>query len=143
MCFSLLRIKGIMTMAKKLKALLVEDDIICLKSQQRLIENQGIDVDTATSASQALSLLNDQSFDILSDHYDIIFMDILLPDIDGDRLTEFLRKEENRTTPIIAVTSHVAPDITKRFKKMGITDVIFKPMNDDVLKKMLKKYMLT
>lgn len=123
--------------------LLVEDDSICQKSEKRMIEALGFHVDVAGTASDALNLLNSDSLDILSKGYNIIFMDILLPDIDGDRLTEFLRKSEGQsTTPIIAVTSHVTPKSTEKFQAMGITDVIFKPMTPEILKKMLLKYQL-
>lgn len=136
--------KRYLSMDKKtLRALLVEDDAICQRTQKKIIETYGFHVDVASTASEALNLLNNDSMDVLSSGYDIIFMDILLPDIDGDRLTEFLRKsEEQIKTPVIAVTSHIMPQSEEKFQAMGITDVISKPMTPEILKEMLIKYQL-
>jgi DNA-binding response OmpR family regulator len=71
-------------------------------------------------------------------------MDIGLPDINGDVLTEVIRQTEEaaKLIPIIAVTGRdISEEDKKLYMEMGITDIILKPMTRKLLEFVLSKYM--
>ncbi|MBN1684863.1 MAG: response regulator [Gammaproteobacteria bacterium] len=127
---------------QKFKVLLVEDEPICRYTEKHILEEYGCLVQTAKTAQEAFELVNSLNVDLLEKQYDFIFMDIGLPDINGDYVTEMIRKTEEWTkpVPIIAVTSYSAPKDKKRFSEKGITDIIIKPLSMTKLKNVLKKY---
>jgi len=127
----------------KSRVLLVEDEPISQKSEKDLLETCGFVVDVASNATEGLDLLHDRVFHPFEKGYDAIFMDIVLPDINGDVLTEVIRQTEEtaRFIPIIAVTGReLSPEDRQLFAKMGITDVIIKPMTNEDLNSILEKY---
>jgi len=71
--------------------------------------------------------------------YDLILMDISMPNMDGLQATGVLRGQPgpNAATPIIALTAHALPDEQERFRAAGMADVLIKPISmtqlDDVL----------
>lgn len=71
--------------------------------------------------------------------YDVILMDIQLPDISGNEVTKRIRVTD-KTTPIIAQTASKTPDETDLSLEAGCTDVLIKPFSIDDLSLMLKKY---
>lgn len=126
------------------RVLLIEDELISQKSEKLLLEACGFIVDVASNATEGLDLLHDQEFNHpFEKGYDAIFMDIMLPDINGDALTEVIRQTEEtvKSTPIIAVTGReLSQEDRKLFTKMGITDVIIKPMTNESLNAIISKY---
>jgi CheY-like chemotaxis protein len=127
----------------KSRVLLVEDEPVSQISQQNLLETCGFMVDVASNATEGLDLLHDRAFNPFERGYDAIFMDIVLPDINGDVLTEVIRETEEtaKFIPIIAVTGReLSPEDRQLFAKMGITDVIIKPMTKEDLDSILSKY---
>jgi CheY-like chemotaxis protein len=133
-----------MRLKEKHRALLVEDELISQKAQKKMLEDFGFKVDVASTATEGLDLLHEIAFKPFERGYDVIFMDIGLPDIKGDVLTEVIRQTEEQVKliPIIAVTGRKITDADKEFfAKMGITDIIIKPMTSDTLKLVLSKYL--
>src|SRR5690348_3172575 len=86
---------------EKVRALLIEDQAVARKVGVKLLAQCNCIVDAASNGVEALQLLTENG-------YDIIFMDIGLPDTDGLSLTETIRKAEgrNKTVPIIVLTAH-------------------------------------
>jgi CheY-like chemotaxis protein len=126
----------------KLKALLVEDEQICRLSEKRLLEDCGFTVDAAETAVSALDLLNESVLSDIEDSYDIVFMDICLPDIEGHKVTDVIRKTEDKikAIPIVAVTAHADPEEVEGYFKTGITDIIEKPLTKQNVQDILTKY---
>lgn len=129
--------------ADKYRVLLVEDEPISQKSEKILLEACGFIVDVASSATEGLDLLHYRAFHPFEKVYDAIFMDIVLPDINGDVLTEVIRQTEEsiKFIPIIAVTGQeLSAEDRQIFIKMGITDVMIKPMTKESLDSIISKY---
>lgn len=126
----------------KLKVLLVEDDLICQQAEKEILAKHHCEVETAKTAREALELINHLHVDVLAKQYDFIFMDIGLPDINGDYVTEMIRKTEEwvKPIPIIAVTGHGSPQDKERFLKKGISYVIVKPLTSQKLACLFKKF---
>jgi signal transduction histidine kinase/DNA-binding response OmpR family regulator len=85
-----------------------------------------------TMVANGKELLNDLDSNI----YNIILMDIRMPEIDGIQATEIIRRsvrEEIRKIPIIALTATIAKDEIDRCKQSGIESIILKPFSEESL----------
>lgn len=106
----------------KLNILLVEDDKICQLSQQLLLTDMGHIVDIANSGITATNLITKP--------YDLIITDIGLSDLNGNQLAKIIRKSDNnRLTPIIALTAHLFEENKTQYLDSGINMILHKPMN--------------
>ena len=114
--------------------LVVEDNPvnqIVLKSQ---LQRMGLEVDVAENGQVALDLFNDSS------DYNIIFMDLQMPVMDGIECTETIR-EINEEIPIIAVTANVTDLDKSNCKKCGMNGFLPKPLQRDELISELDKWL--
>lgn len=105
------------------RVLLVEDHDIVRKVEAMILKQLSLSVDAVNSGSQALAFLARNT-------YDVILMDIGLPDIDGLTLTETIRLTDNRNqkTPIIALTAHADDEYKSRAAAVGMNGFLVKPM---------------
>jgi len=110
------------------KVLLAEDNIINQKLAVKMLADAGFDVDTANSGTEALKKLQDKKFDI-------VLMDIQMPDMDGFMVTTEIRKSDLpfSNIPIIAITAHAIPGYKEKCLEAGMNDFISKPVSADAL----------
>ena len=109
--------------------LIVEDNDINRKVLCAYLDHDHISLTIAENGSQAVSLFNKAK-------YDLILMDIAMPEMDGIQATRKIRKKENGSllrTPIIAVTASDPYNNKDIFYKAGIDDFVAKPINPDIL----------
>ena len=122
----------------KIKALVAEDNPINMKLITTTLKNMGIEADTANNGLEAFN-----KYSMYPDKYDVIFMDIQMPIMDGIEATqeilEFEEEEELSHTPIIAVTANVLKGDKERFLGSGMDDYISKPINKEELKRVLEQ----
>lgn len=109
-----------------IKILVAEDNAL----NQMLIKIQlnefGFDVDIAENGKVAIEKLRDN-------HYDIVLMDIQMPEMNGIETTKYIRNELKSSIPIIALTADVtSPDI-KKSRAIGMNDYLSKPIDDKLL----------
>jgi two-component system, OmpR family, aerobic respiration control sensor histidine kinase ArcB len=119
--------------------LLVEDDEICTMVGQNTLRNMGHKVDGAMTGSEALEKA-------LSKRYDLIFMDIGLPDIDGKEVTRKIRVAEKITNihvPIVALTAHADPDFKEICIESGMDAVISKPISKEQVENVIRAFVPT
>ncbi|MEM6765308.1 MAG: response regulator [Bacteroidota bacterium] len=116
------------------KILVVEDNPVNQLIIARNLSNYGFEVQVADHGGEAISLLQEQPFDI-------IFMDINMPVMDGIRATRIIRQEINDSIPIISVTSNVFESEKRRYQEVGMDDYLHKPFRRDQLIKMVKKHL--
>jgi len=116
---------------RKKKVLIVDDEIQCLSAMEIMLKSDGNEVTTACSGTEALARLKLEEFDL-------IFMDVSMPYIDGIEVTKMIREEEKGTgkhTPIIALTGHGYDSDIARFKEAGMDMWLIKPaVYDDLVK---------
>jgi amphi-Trp domain-containing protein len=107
-----------------MKALVVEDDRLNLKYIVHVLKKHGICHDIAHTGADALERL-------AAAHYDVVLMDIKLPDIYGDEVIAGVRARagRNRTTPVIAVTAYALAGDRERFLAAGANDYLSKPFD--------------
>jgi len=120
----------------EVKILLVEDNQVVQRIQSSLLNSFGCKIDIAETGEQALELY-------APDKYDLIFMDIGLPDIAGDVVAKLIRKLEQSSstpTPIIALTAHVSENAALAHVSCGINDTLQKPLSRDQAQRMINRY---
>lgn len=117
---------------RKLKVLLVEDDNIIQIVHSSYLEKLGCDVDIVGLGKEALVKINNQ--------YDIIFMDMGLPDIDGTILVKEFRKKTGKHVPIIAITGYSSETSREDYLAAGTDDIAIKPVFLEQLESLLGKY---
>lgn len=84
----------------------------------------------------------EQAVEILkSEHFDLIFMDIQMPRMDGVEATQLIRKELAINTPIIALTANAFQHNIDHYLAAGMNDFIVKPYLEKDFKKILRKYL--
>ncbi len=107
---------------KSLKILLVEDNAMVQYMMKHIIKNFGATLNIAGSGGIALENLE-------KNHFDIILLDIGLPDYDGIELAKKIRQELKLNIPIIAITAHETKDYSYECENIGINSIIEKPIN--------------
>ncbi|NVK22101.1 MAG: two-component sensor histidine kinase BarA [Kangiellaceae bacterium] len=116
--------------------LAVDDNPANLRLVSTLLEDLGINVDTAESGMQAVSLSKDKV-------YDAILMDIQMPEMDGLEATRTIRANRtNIKTPIIALTAHAMANEREQLLEAGMDDYMTKPVSEQDLVNMLVKWTL-
>lgn len=120
---------------EKYKILLVEDLPIAQISATLVLKKLNCDVDVAENGMRALELVN-------SKLYELIFMDIGLPDIDGVMVAKKIRETAclNASTPIIALTAHQEGTYKTQCYEAGMNDFLTKPLTEEIGKYYLDKY---
>jgi PAS domain S-box-containing protein len=110
-----------------LKILLAEDDLSNQLVARRLLEKQGHAVTCVVTGKEALQA-------IVDDRFDLIFMDVQMPEMDGIEATMEIRKDERfNELPVIALTAHAMAGDKERFIEAGMDDYISKPIETEEL----------
>lgn len=118
---------------KPVKVLLIEDDNISQKVQSYMLSILGCEVDHAENGEIALRKLDDS--------YDLVFVDVRLPDLSGFDLVEIIRTKKNIPhIPIILLTSHEIEEIKQQFLVADVQATITKPATKAQFKNILQKY---
>ncbi|MDD6183071.1 MAG: response regulator, partial [Lachnospiraceae bacterium] len=113
--------------------LVVDDMSSNLKVEQGLLQLYGIEPEMALSGKEALELVQ-------SRHYDLIFMDHLMPEMDGVETLEKIRELE-KEVPVIAVTANATVYTKAFYEENGFDGCLTKPLQTDELLNVLKKYL--
>ena len=106
----------------KMKILLVEDDIFNIKLVEHLFSEYGMKADVALNGKLAVEK-------IANNKYDLVLMDMEMPEMDGYEATIYTRKQLNNNVPIIALTAHAMAGEREKCLQMGMNDYITKPIN--------------
>lgn len=118
--------------------ILVVDDIeVNLKVFINLLKKLNIKVDTAISGKKCIELACEKQ-------YDIIFMDHMMPEMDGIVTLEELRRNGNNkniNTPVIMLTANALAGMKEMYLEKGFTDYISKPIDGIKLEKKIAKYL--
>ena len=107
----------------RMHALLVEDNIVSQEFAAETLRRLGHEVTIAADGAKALALLE-------AHRYDIVFMDVQLPGIDGVEVTRrFRARERGSRTPIHAITAHTQREERDRCLAAGMDGVLTKPID--------------
>ena len=120
--------------SSKLHVLLAEDSLVNQKLAAAMVKKLGHEVVVANNGKEALAAWESQPFDL-------ILMDIQMPEMDGLEATRQIRQREQQTgthMPIVAVTAHVLPEDREKCLAAGMDDYLGKPVNAEALATMLE-----
>ncbi|WP_243730283.1 response regulator [Marinomonas balearica] len=110
-----------------LQILAVDDTQINLQLLGHWLEPHGLQIDLAYSGKQAIEMAKETQ-------YDLILMDIQMPEMDGMEATQHLRKLASyEQTPIVALTAHALGSEQKQIVSSGMNAYLTKPVNEDIL----------
>lgn len=115
-----------------LRILVAEDNQINQKLIDRMLTKLGYNFEMVYNGNEALDKLNLKPFDV-------VFMDVQMPEMDGFEATRYIRKYVFKQPFIIAMTANAGPDDRDHCIKEGMNDYIAKPMKTDTLIAMLKR----
>lgn len=118
---------------KKLQALLIEDNKIARLVAQTLLTDLGCCVDVAESGSQALQLAEQYQ-------YDLILVDIGLPDMDGRELSSNIRQSsqsKNKESIIVALTAYADQKNSNSYFEAGMQKIFIKPLAEIQAKELI------
>ncbi|GAA5947364.1 hypothetical protein JCM3765_001641 [Sporobolomyces pararoseus] len=115
------------------RVLLVEDDQVCRKLSSKFLEVFGCDIDVAVDGVSAVNKMKMQK-------YDLVLMDIVMPNLDGVSATSMIRQFDS-TTPIVSMTSNSGPNDVMTYFSHGMTDVLPKPFTKQNLRGMLDRHL--
>jgi CheY-like chemotaxis protein len=119
-----------------LRILVAEDNAVNQKLVARLLEKRGHKVKVVANGREAVESLDQDSFDL-------VLMDMQMPEMDGFEATAELRKREKQTghhTPIIALTAHAMKGDRERCLEAGMDGYLSKPIFAPELDELLGKY---
>lgn len=118
---------------KPLRILIAEDIETSQRVAQKMLHKLGYEVDTVTNGIEVLRALERQ-------HYDVVFMDIKMPEMDGVEATRIIRQRWPNGPKIIALTAYGLEGDREKFIEAGMDDYISKPVKKEDLAKVLEKY---
>jgi two-component system, NarL family, sensor histidine kinase BarA len=115
--------------------LVVDDNAINLRLAEILLNQHGAHVVTAASGNVAIEIIEKNTFDI-------IFMDLHMPGLDGYAVTERIRLiETEQKSIIIALTANAMPAEQTRVYESGMNDIMIKPINKKLMSTVISKWL--
>lgn len=118
---------------ENLSILLVEDNFLNRMVAQNSLQYYNCKVTEAVNGVEAIELLKKNKFDV-------ILMDIQMPEMGGIEATEIIRNRLHLSTPIIALTANAFKTEIDRCKKAGMDDYVTKPFEEEVLIETIAKH---
>ncbi|MBQ3834193.1 MAG: response regulator [Elusimicrobia bacterium] len=113
-----------------IKILLCDDEVFARDAMAKIIKRKGFDVLVASNAEECIDLFKKQNPEVL-------FLDVLLPDLDGDNIHKYL-KEINKDVNIYYVTGSETVFTKQNAESLGAKGYLAKPVNMEELNKVLE-----
>lgn len=118
---------------KNKKVLIVDDNKLNIKVAKKALEDFKFKLDEAYDGVECLDKVKK------GDEYDLILMDIMMPNMNGEQALEELKKKDKFNTPVIALTADAVSGSEDKYRKEGFIDYIAKPFNKEQIKQKLEK----
>ena len=110
------------------KILVVDDSELNIKVANRALSDMGLVLESCTRGKDCLEKINN------GEKYDLILMDIMMPEMNGDVCFEELKKIPGFNTPVIALTADALSDSEDKYMEQGFTEYLPKPFSRDQIK---------
>ena len=120
------------------KVLVVDDNMVNLMIAKKLLEFYNLNIKMVTGGREALELLESETFDL-------IFMDQMMPEMDGVEAMKEIRKLEGdyyKSVPIVALTANAVYGVKEELIALGFDDYVPKPIETKQLDEVLNKYLV-
>lgn len=116
---------------QKTRVLAIDDEEIVLQSVERILAEEGFQIDLCSSGKEGLNLA-------LANEYDLVLSDIRMPEIGGMRILRDIKRAKP-STPVVIFTGYGTVQSAVQAMKLGATDYIEKPFTPDLLAETVKK----
>lgn len=113
------------------RILIAEDSSVISNLTKKILTAQNYQTETVKNGKEVLEKIDDED-------YDLVLMDIYMPQMDGMECSREIRNR-NKNMPIIAITGNANNYSIEDFKQAGINDFLPKPLNYDHMLDMVKK----
>ena len=114
--------------------MVVDDNKLNLRVATKLLDEYNFEVETANSGEECLQKVNSD------DKYTLIFMDIMMPNMNGVETMHKLKDQESVKAPVVALTADAMEGSREKYLGEGFDDYISKPINREILEETLSKY---
>ncbi len=119
------------------KVLLVEDNVVNQQVAREILEGMGLEIDIRDNGRAAIDALHEQD-------YDLVLMDIQMPEMDGYEATRRIRAEPAfKKLPVIAMTAHAMSGERERCLEAGMNEHVPKPIDPKFLFSILSRWLAT
>lgn len=115
------------------KILIVDDNKINIKLASRLLESYHFEIDEALSGNECLEKVKQSK-------YDLIFLDHMMPEMDGIATMKLLKESGYNIPPVIALTANSYSGLKEKYLEVGFSDYLSKPINFKELNKLINKF---
>lgn len=115
------------------KILVVDDNKLNIRVARRALQNFEFEIDEAEDGQVCLDKIN------AGNEYDLILMDIMMPNMSGEETIKKLKENKNFNTPVIALTADALSGAKEKYMQEGFVDYIAKPFSRDQIKEKLDK----
>lgn len=122
--------------APNASVLAVDDNPMNLMVFGGLVKALGIKADTASEGATALEMIQNKK-------YDIVFLDHMMPDMDGVEVLKRIKEDKthpNQNTPVIVMTANCIEGAKEEYLELGFDDFVGKPISGDVLADTIRKH---
>lgn len=119
--------------APNARVLVADDNAINALIARRALEKSGFSVSVVSTGSEAVEAVG-------RDAYDLVFMDLRMPIMDGFEAMRRMRARGYAGLPIVAISAEVDPDIERRAREAGADAVASKPLDADTLRRIAVKW---
>ena len=114
------------------RVLIVDDNNLNVRVAERDIAELNFNIDVATNGKEAIDKINQNK-------YDLILMDIMMPEMSGETCLKELKKNSTFNTPVIALTADVVAGAEQKYINEGFVDYLAKPFKKEDIVKKIKK----
>ena len=115
------------------KILIVDDNKLNIKVASHVMKPYNFIVEEAYSGKECIEKVKNKE-------YDLIFMDYMMPEMDGIQTLNNLKQLDNFSTPVIALTTDSVDGARKRFLDAGFNEYISKPLDKEIFNDVLNKF---
>lgn len=112
-------------MAGEQKILIVDDELVVIKSAERVLRSEGYSIEGALGGKEAIMKIEQSD-------YDLVFTDLKMPEVDGITLIRWIKKTKP-SIGIVIITGYPSQDTIKEALELGIIDYVPKPFTPAVL----------
>jgi len=119
---------------KRVKVLVVDDSSMNQLLMKTLLMDFGFEFDMVDNGRKAIEIMERNT-------YDVVLMDLHMPEMNGFEATAYIRKELHSKTPIIALTADVTTVDLDKCKSFGMNDYLSKPIDEGLLYKKIIQYL--
>ncbi len=114
------------------RVLIVDDNNLNIKVAKKSLKDFDLVLDSCNSGEECIDKINS------GEKYDLILMDIMMPNMTGETTLNHLKEDVNFNTPVIALTADAVAGAQEKYISVGFVDYIAKPFSKDQIKEKLK-----